>query len=210
MLLRKLPCLALLMLINCHSEKDEIFIHAIKTGDKLTVINMLEEGQDPNTIYPSPPIIERVKGKYSIGESVLFLAIDEGHTEIAILLLDKGSNSNAITPYGKTPLFKAAQKDNIDVAKILIEKGANLRALDRNESSILHAAAFAKGNKCLRLFLNKDKTYINHKNKFGKTPSMNAQEGENVEGMKILVENGAVLPKKSSGREKTDAPKKGI
>lgn len=177
--------------MSCQTENDEAFKNAIKTGNKQIVLEMLNAGQSPDTLYPSPPIIKKMTGKYNIAKSVLFLAINEHHTEVALLLLEYGANPNAVTPYGETPLFWAAKNDDIDVAKMLLKKRASLKVLNGNGYSILHVASFAKGNKCLRLFLSRDKTFLNHKNKFGKTPLMAAQEGGNTEGVQILLESGA-------------------
>ena len=64
-------------------------------------------------------------GQYK--ESLLNLAAQNGHTEIAKYLIEKGAKINKVTGVfgGMTPLIRASQSCYLDIVKILIDKGAN-------------------------------------------------------------------------------------
>jgi ankyrin repeat protein len=60
----------------------------------------------------------------------LMLAAREGHVEVARLLLDAGSDVNAVDPNDITPLMMAIGSNRIPMARFLIERGANINAKD--------------------------------------------------------------------------------
>ncbi|MGD2136206.1 MAG: ankyrin repeat domain-containing protein [Gemmatimonadales bacterium] len=60
------------------------------------------------------------------GQTPLFLAARDGHTEIARLLLEAGADPNHGDHYGTTPLMYAAGRGHLDVTVLLVEYGAEL------------------------------------------------------------------------------------
>jgi len=70
----------------------------------------------------------------------LMFAAREGHIEAARLLLDAGSNVNAVDKNDITPLFIAISSNRIPMARFLIERGANIHAKDWYGRTPLFAA----------------------------------------------------------------------
>ena len=67
-------------------------------------------------------------------------AAREGHVEVARLLLDAGSEVNAVDKNDITPLFMAISNNRIPMARFLIERGANINAKDWYGRTPLFAA----------------------------------------------------------------------
>ena len=63
----------------------------------------------------------RTKG----GKSALFIAAENGYTEIVRLLLKAGTNADQALDDGTTALMAAAAKNFVAIAKMLIEFGAS-------------------------------------------------------------------------------------
>jgi ankyrin repeat protein len=71
----------------------------------------------------------------------LHFATQEGHTEIAKLLIEKGAGVNAKDKYNEnTPLHMAVQEGYTEIAKLLIEKGADVNTLNKDGNTPLHIA----------------------------------------------------------------------
>ena len=65
--------------------------------------------------------------------TALMLACQNGHTEIAALLIEKGADKEAKDNLGWTPLMAAAcQNGHTEIAALLIDKGAHKEAKDNN------------------------------------------------------------------------------
>lgn len=60
------------------------------------------------------------------GNTLLIMAVKEGHFDTAKFLLDKGLNINHWNEKGNTPLHYAVKNKNLGMVKFLIEKGANM------------------------------------------------------------------------------------
>ena len=54
------------------------------------------------------------------------MAVQNGHTEVAELLIDKGADVNKPDNAGATPLWIAAHKGHTATAQLLISVGANV------------------------------------------------------------------------------------
>jgi len=61
------------------------------------------------------------------GRTLLFYAAQNGHLEVALLLLDKGADVNAADRDGWTPLYPASSNGHLEVARLLRDKGAKMR-----------------------------------------------------------------------------------
>jgi ankyrin repeat protein len=59
------------------------------------------------------------------------LAVLRRNTDLAGLLIEKGSNVNARDDLQETPLHLAALHGDIDIARLLIDNGADLSAEDQ-------------------------------------------------------------------------------
>ena len=75
------------------------------------------------------------------GGTPLHLAAQEGHVDLARMLLDKGAEVDARDAKGETPLHRATEKGHTDVAGLLLARGADVNATSKNGATALHWAA---------------------------------------------------------------------
>lgn len=61
-------------------------------------------------------------------ESPLTLAACGGHTELAMLLIERGANIEEINDEGYTPLMEAAREGHEEMVALLLSQGANINA----------------------------------------------------------------------------------
>jgi len=64
------------------------------------------------------------------GLTPLHLAASSCHTNVVVLLLDKGAKIDSTEKSGATPLHFAAQEGCLDAVKLLLDRGANVNARD--------------------------------------------------------------------------------
>ena len=60
------------------------------------------------------------------GFTALHLASQDGHVDMAALLLERGADVNWIAKNGLTSLHLTAQEDGVPVATILVKNGAQI------------------------------------------------------------------------------------
>ncbi len=95
-------------------------------GDKKKVELLLERGVDVNEITD--------------GLTPLFGAIQNGHTEIVLLLLNKGADVNSKWLYGLTPLGLAVEGGYRELVIILVKRGAQVRSNNEEGPTPLQCA----------------------------------------------------------------------
>ena len=64
------------------------------------------------------------------GATLLHLAVQQNHQDLAQALLQDGANVNALTTDGLTPLHMAAQNGNIGIITLLLDNKAALDPID--------------------------------------------------------------------------------
>ena len=62
------------------------------------------------------------------GKTALMLAVVDGHSEVAKVLLDNGAAPNHANKIGQTALMGAASKGHSETAKVLLDNGADAEA----------------------------------------------------------------------------------
>jgi ankyrin repeat protein len=89
------------------------------------------------------------------GFQPLGLAAFFGHTEAALLLLERGADARAPSrnSQGVAPLHSAAASDSVRIAAALLEKGADVNARQQGGYTALHAAARNGSVEMVRLLL---------------------------------------------------------
>jgi ankyrin repeat protein len=65
------------------------------------------------------------------GLTPLHLAASSGHTNVVVLLLDKGAKIDSTEKDGATPLHFAAQEGCLNAVKLLLDRGASVNARDK-------------------------------------------------------------------------------
>ena len=73
-------------------------------------------------------------------ETPLHFAAENGQKEVAVILIDKGADVNAMAKWDRTPLHGAAKTGRPVIVKLLIEAGANLNPKDFENKTPLDEA----------------------------------------------------------------------
>jgi ankyrin repeat protein len=129
--------------------------------------------------------------KDKLGFTPLHVAILNGQTEIAKLLIEEGANINVQNDHGSTLLHSAIFKCQDEIAKLLIEKGTDINLKDvENGATPLHVAIY-RGKKEIVKLLIKEGANIDLRNNNEKTPLEFANFLGDTEIAKLLIANRA-------------------
>lgn len=156
-------------------------MEATKRGDVAAVRGLLDSGAEPNW----------ARGD---GITVLHVASEEGHLEIAKLLIGAGAEVEATTRIGDyTPLHLAAGRAQGAVVRVLLEAGADPSAVTTNSGvTALHLAAKAmKGEAAVRALLEHGAPVDAREAAAGQTPLMFAASYGRTAAVRELVSHGA-------------------
>ena len=176
--------------LNFNAAAEDIF-DASKGGRLEIVKQMIQD--DPDIVF----------AKDSFGDTCLHKASAYDHEMIVKeILKQKKIDIDAVNDNNETCLFLAARFGSYNIFKFLIEKGADYLILDKDDNTILHAAAMSKHNdssaiamfiinKFIKEMTNDNGIDINQKNVMGMTPLHIASKSGNNETAKILIQNGS-------------------
>ena len=147
------------------------FLTAIRLDNPSTVVSLLKQGFDPNTVDPdgTPGLLRALQEKsYKVAEvladhpqihaevrnkrdeSALMLAALRGQERLVIKLLTKGAEVNK---KGWTPLHYAATGGQMRIAAILIGAHADVNAESENGTTPLMMAAMYGNSDTVKLLL---------------------------------------------------------
>ncbi len=133
--------LALILLSGCMTTPAEKLRKAAADGNFLRVETFLEQGVDAQAADDH-------------GMTPLFLAVKNGHRDVAALLLEQGVAVNPRRPDGMTPLSLAVQQGHRDVVTLLLNKGADVKGQVRMGGvTLLHVGAYRGDQKIIELLL---------------------------------------------------------
>lgn len=165
--------------IESDPKKDTPLIQASRMGDVNKVRELISAG--------ATVTLHNIQ---NVNVTALQIAAQNGHREVAQLLIDGGADKEAKTPDGRTPLHIAAQNGHSQVAQLLIDRGADKEHKCQVGFTPLHAAAqFGKGN-VAQLLIEKgaDKEA---KSQGGSTPLHFATRNGHIQVVQLLIEKGA-------------------
>ena len=128
---------------------------------------------------------------YSGGYDLLCDALANKQTEVAKLLLTKGSkvNSRNGRPTG-TPLHYAVINGDIEIVEMLLNRSANINAANQYGITPLYNAVRSKKMEIIELLLKKG-AFVNARNGCSFTPLHLAVEKGSKEIVKLLLKHGA-------------------
>ena len=160
------------------SETKNEWFQAAQKGDEGAIKSMLKRSVDVNS-------------RDGYGETALHIAIAEGHTKTARLLIDGKADINARdTTFGKTPLLKAIEAEKPQMALLLLEKRADVNLADKTGWTALARAA-EKGQLEVVQALLAHGADVSARTSNGMTPLMHAFVKHHPEIVALLQEIGA-------------------
>jgi len=153
---------------------------AVRANDAATVRVLLEEGAEID------------QSDFMVG-TALHIAITQGSTDIAALLIDYGADLEAISEIqqGARPLHLAAGFGDMPVSTLLIQSGADIEARDDLEQTPLIRAAAAGHEGTVRLLLDAGAAVDSRGGTRQRTPLLSAAYFGHLDAVKLLTERGA-------------------
>ena len=107
---------------------DMNFLRVVRQGDEESVGAYLAVGVGPNVADDAT------------GASALELAVELGHTAIAVQLLDAGANASAVNRHEESALHIASRLGRVELVEVLCQRGAPLDAVSARGFSALALA----------------------------------------------------------------------
>jgi len=158
------------------------------------VKTLLEKGTDVNA-------------KDADGVTVLWMAAQNGHTEIVKVLLDKGADVNKRRTDGVTALWQAAWLGHTQIVKALLDKGADVNIKRRTDGATALMMAAQEGHLEIVKLLLESKADVNAANKTnGVTPLFMGAVKGHTEIVKLLLAAEADVNAKASKAGKDYTP----
>ncbi|KAG6943423.1 hypothetical protein JG688_00017608, partial [Phytophthora aleatoria] len=130
-----------------------------------------------------------IDSKDEVGSTPLSLAVENGNTAIAAVLLDHGADM-AGDEYGSNMLHIAAQTGNKEMVEMLLAGGADVTAEDEYGSSTLHVAVRSGNLEMVGLLLSKGAD-ISATEEDGSSALHVAVSSGNPKMIELLLDNGA-------------------
>lgn len=112
---------------DAYAQRQKSLDQAVVDGDIERVKSEIAAGVDINS-------------KNRMGWTLLHIAINKKHTEIAQLLIDKGADVNIRDNRGRGPVHLAVETGQKAIVEALIAKGADLNAIDSRADNALTLA----------------------------------------------------------------------
>ncbi len=125
---------------------------------------------------------------------------EEGHTEVAKLLIEHGADVNALGVDKWTPLHFASRFGHLDVAKRLLDHQADSNSKIRDGWTSLHLAAANRRIEIARILLESD-AEVNARSDEGSTPLHEASRGRELDIVRLLLGHSADVRVRDKGRD---------
>jgi ankyrin repeat protein len=187
----RLPVIALIsivlsVIVPAAASADARLLDAVMKGDLRAVRELLRNRADVNSAQPD-------------GSTVLMLAVERNHPEIADLLIRAQANVNAANEYGATALFVASANGHVALIRRLLEGKANPNApLLSGETPLM--AAVDNGHLDAASTLLERGAEVNAKEtNGGQTALMWATANKSPALVQLLLDRGADVHARSKG-----------
>lgn len=129
-----------------------------------------------------------VVGGYTLLHNAALSCHDESQRNIAVFLISKGIDVNALGYNDKTPLHMVGCKK---ICELLLSNGADIEAKDKTGKTPLFYASSNKKREVCELLLSKGAD-VNEKDNSGRTPLSEAIKTGNKEIVDILKKHGGI------------------
>jgi cytohesin len=136
--------------INGHEDVAEFLLDRGARVDIFVAAGLGMTGRAESILEGGPPLI---RAKTSGGLTPLHLAVRNGHTATAEMLLAHAAPVGARDRQGRTALHLAAAQGQAAVAALLLDRGARVGAVDDSGRTPLHEAARYGRREVAKLFL---------------------------------------------------------
>ena len=171
-----------ILLIPFLSATAQEMMNAARTGDAVQIRNLLERD------------VSLVHVRDADKNTPLHLAIDEGHLEAAVLLLDRGADIEAVNYKSETPLHIAAHDGNAAAVKLLLNHGADLTKREmRHRIPLYLATNWGRDLETVRLLIDAGSD-VNDTNQNGESVLISTLYYGKKEIIDLLLDRGAVIP----------------
>lgn len=171
-----------------HLDAQNIF-EAVITGKLETVKDLVNKNQN------------LLQTKDEVMNTPLHLAIENKKNDVAIFLINKGSDVNSTSNTGETPLHIAAKWRRVEIVALLISKGAKIDVNDGSNytpltNAIQHYQNLSQQTGKLETIklLVENGADINKRGLWNWLPIQVAAEFGSEEIVNYLIENGAIIP----------------
>ncbi|XP_063438380.1 ankyrin repeat domain-containing protein 29-like [Mytilus trossulus] len=124
------------------------------------------------------------------GASGLFMASQEGHTDIVTLLLERNHDVNVCTNDNCSPLLQASQNGHTDIVKLLLERNPDINLCDKDGKSPLLKASTYGHTDIVNLLLKRNPD-VNLYNKNGFSPLIKASLNGHTDIVRLLLERNS-------------------
>ena len=136
----------------------------------------------------------RVLGKDKFKRTPLIMAVRNGHTKIASLLLQNGSEWDHTDSSMNTALHYAAAYGWLDIIELLLKAGADVNAQNSWKISPINIAMLKNHHGCVKRFLEEANVDVNGKDEKGRTLimlSLFVLDDESHDFISYLLKKGA-------------------
>ena len=130
--------------------------------------------------------------------TALHAALEMGHMNVAMLLVERGADVESRDSKSRTPLHIASHHGYAEVVSLLIDSGADLNAEGDSRKTPLYLASEEGRQDTARLLLEHNAD-ADHSDVRGRTPLHIASERGHVKIVKLLLEHGADANQQDNG-----------
>jgi len=141
-----------------------------------------------------------INGQMQDGLTPLFMAVANGHVDMATLLLDAGASPDlGLKETNATPIMLAAQHGKMDMIKLLLAKGANINCVMTNGITPLFLAVQGPNLETAHVFLDAGADVNCVMDSTGATPLIVCALKDKREAVDLLLSKGADKSMKLKG-----------